>query len=143
MAEVAVAELAARITEVYNAFCERVRSLNRTEGRLEVLSLSSLAQGQGRMRTLTSFSVTKLDDMARMHLAELVSLYMTVWSRVAARGEVPTELSLIYMRGQASVNYLTVNLAHGALYLPLSSVLGEASVIYMCAMQLCAALGLR
>lgn len=134
--------LQARAVEAYNAFCERVKMLNRVGSRLEVLSLQQLlqSQGQSRFRTLTSYAVTRIDDAARLYLSELVRCFMAAGARALA-GEPGEHVTLVYMRGQASVNYLTINLAHDVFYLPLSSVLGEASIVLMCTLQLLALAG--
>ena len=139
METVAVERLSAVLVEAYTAFCEAVRQLNQVSARLEVLSLSQLPQG--RWRTLTNYAVTQL-GVAQTHLFTMIQVYGEVarmlWD--AFKGDVPEHLILVYQRGQASLNYLVSNMAYGAIYLPLSSVLGEASILVSCALQLLAAL---
>ncbi|MEM1522381.1 MAG: hypothetical protein QW407_02150 [Thermofilaceae archaeon] len=139
METVAVERLSALLTEAYTAFCEAVRQLNQVSARLEVLSLSQLPQG--RWRTLTNYAVTQL-GVAQTHLFTMIQVYGEVarmlWD--AFKGDVPEHLILVYQRGQASLNYLVSNMAYGAIYLPLSSVLGEASIVASCTLQLLAAL---
>lgn len=130
-----MSEIAVYATEVYNSVCEEIASLNKVGARLEVLTLSGSLEG-ARWRSLTMGATTRISDRARLFMLSLFALLQKAYAdAVALRGDM-SAIHRIYYRGQASVNYLTVNMAFDVILLPVTSVLGELSIVYSSIQQL-------
>ena len=145
-AEFAAFAVADRMVALYRAIETRVRELNPTAPRLELLSLYEgmrLAMGKSgeRWRNLTYAKTTTLDEELRELLWKLLSLYEEVAASALAHvaaAETPLAVSWrnTYLRGKASANFVLLNMSGTTALIPPDVLLAELGVVVGCALQL-------
>lgn len=133
-----------RMAALYREVERRVRELNPSAPRMEVLSLYEalkviVGTGAERWRNLTYTRTTSLDEETREMVWRLLAMYDEV--AAACLREVENEtfaLSLrnTYLRGKASANFVMLNISpQGATIAP-EILLGELGIVVACAQQL-------
>jgi hypothetical protein len=133
-----------RMVALYREVERRVRELNPSAPRMEVLSLYEtlrviVGTASERWRNLTYTRTTALDEETREMIWRLLAMYEEV--AAACLREVENEtfnLSMrnTYLRGKASANFVMLNISpQGATIAP-EVLLGELGVVVACAQQL-------
>ena len=133
-----------RMVALYREIERRVKELNPSAPRMEVLSLYEalrviVGTATERWRNLTYTRTTVLDEETREMIWRLLAMYDEVAAVCLRETENETfALSLrnTYLRGKASANFVMLNVSpHGATIAP-EILLGELGVVVACAQQL-------
>ncbi len=138
-----LSELLEVIIDEYNAIREALRALNPPRPQLQVLSLDEYIRtgGESRWVNLTQMQYTRVDDAFLESFARLCSAYEELGSMalmLASEAPPPVDKVLVttYLRGKASINFITMNLASSMLTIPPQHALAEISIVVSCAGQL-------
>jgi len=133
-----------RMAALYREIERRVKELNPSAPRMEVLSLYEalkviVGTATERWRNLTYTRTTVLDEETREMIWRLLAMYDEVAAACLRETENETfALSLrnTYLRGKASANFVMLNVSpQGATIAP-EILLGELGVVVACAQQL-------
>jgi len=133
-----------RMAALYREIERRVKELNPSAPRMEVLSLYEtlrviVGTAAERWRNLTYTRTTVLDEETREMVWRLLAMYDEVAAACLRETENETfNLSMrnTYLRGKASANFVMLNLSpQGATIAP-EVLLGELGVVVACAQQL-------
>lgn len=133
-----------RMLALYRAIEARVKELNPSAPRMEVLSLyealkAAAGMGGERWRSLTFARTTQLDEEAREAIWKLAAMYEEVAAACLVEVENETfALSLrnTYLRGKASANFVVLNVSGAQATVAPEILLAELGVVVACAQQL-------
>jgi hypothetical protein len=109
-----------------------LRAVNPPSPRLEVLSLSSAMSTGERFRTLTSFRVTRIPLQAVRDLAWVFQAYESVGAEAITRSTgtlMEKAVVTTYLRGKASIVFLSTNMSGEMILLPVDAVIAELNII--------------
>lgn len=109
-----------------------LRAVNPPSPRLEVLSLSSAMSTGERFRTLTSFRVTRIPLQAVRDLAWVFQAYESAGAEAIARSTgtlMEKAVVTTYLRGKASIVFLSTNMSGEMILLPVDAVIAELNII--------------
>ena len=133
-----------RMVALFRAVEARVRELNPSAPRMEVLSLyealkAAAGAGGERWRSITFARTTLLDEETREMIWRLAAMYEEVAAVCLGEAESETfTLSLrnTYLRGKASANFVILNVSGIQATVPPEVLLAELGVVVACAQQL-------
>jgi len=121
-------EAVAKLLEVISM----LRSANPPSPRLEVLSLSSVMSTGERFRNLTSYRVTRIPLQAVRDLAWVFQAYEAAGAEAIARSAgtlLERAAVTTYLRGKASIVFLSTNMSGEMILLPVDAVVAELCII--------------